>query len=143
GSFGFTGGGTRYFTPKIGATIDFGYYLHSETQSGLKETYSQFNVAGGITYLPPLRLSKDNTGPILSTHALLGISSLTSKYSSGSFDGMNSSITLNLNIGAAFDWVINSNWSIRGPAIDYTPTFFSKSVQNNLRISVLATWKMR
>ncbi len=141
GSFGFTGEYTRYLTPKIGATVDVGLYFHSETQNGYTEHYQQLNITGGITYVPGLDMTWLNPKAVFSTHALLGISNFTDKYSSGSFSGKNTQHSFNANIGAAIDWPVNPSFSIRLLQVDYTPTFFAKTIQNNIRISVGASLK--
>jgi len=143
GSYGFSGEYTRFITPKFGATLDAGIYFHSESQYGNKQDYQQFNITGGITYVPWEQSGPQIHGFRLSTHALFGISNYTTKStytgSTGTNSGKNTVHSFTANIGAALDWSIDKRFGLRLLQVDYAPTFFYKTTQNNIRISVGAT----
>jgi hypothetical protein len=143
GSFGVTGEYTHMVGPRTGLTFDVGFYTHTDNQQTYTEKYTQLNLTGGITYYPFLTQSQEKSPLLLSTHALLGISSYTSKYSiTGYGTTSGNQISLNPNIGAAIDFPLNPNFNIRLLQLDYTPTFFAKTIQNNYRISLGAVLKL-
>lgn len=138
-AWGVTGEFIKLITPKIGVTLDVGYYFHKETQGTLRENFQQYNITGGITYWPKLNLDPHL---LFSTHALAGISSYRINYTTGNYNSNNNFYhSFNANVGVAMDWKINRSFNIRLLQLDYTPTFFGKTVQNNLRISIGAAYQ--
>jgi hypothetical protein len=134
GSFGITGEYTRFITPRIGATLDAGIYFHKETQDGFTTNYNSFNITAGPTFIPfnnPWSADTKLTGNL---HALVGLSSIMIKQSSGSYVDNFSKQGFTAVVGGALDYHINPSLGIRVQA-DYTPTFFFKTTQNNARIS--------
>jgi hypothetical protein len=134
GSFGVTGEYTRFITPRIGATLDAGIYFHKETQDGLSINYNSFNITAGPTFIPfnnPWSADTKLTGNL---HALVGLSSIMIKQSSGSYVDNFSKQGFTAVVGGALDYHINPTLGIRVQA-DYTPTFFFNTTQNNARIS--------
>jgi len=74
GSLGAVGEYTRFITPHWGATANFGVYLHKETQDDYTQSFTQFNITAGPTFIPckdPWNDSKKFTGYV---HLLLGLS---------------------------------------------------------------------
>jgi hypothetical protein len=135
GSFGFTGEYTRFITPHFGATMDVGVYFKKETQNDFTQSFTQFNVTAGATYIPckdPWKEDKKFTGDL---HLLLGLSSIMVKESSGSYGLDNiSKNCFTFALGAAGDYHISPRIKIRLQA-DYMHTSFFNTMQNNFRIS--------
>ncbi len=135
GSFGFTGEYTRFITPHFGATMDVGVYFKKETQNDFTQSFTQFNVTAGATYIPckdPWKEDKKFTGDL---HVLLGLSSIMVKESSGSYGLDNiSKQCFTFALGAAGDYHISPRIKIRLQA-DYMHTSFFNTMQNNFRIS--------
>ncbi|PSL45678.1 hypothetical protein CLV51_104385 [Chitinophaga niastensis] len=138
GSYGGTGEYTHFFTPKIGATVDIGIYFHNDKQNELTTHYQQWNATAGITFIP---ITKPKPHVIFSTHALFGISTYSYKFTGNGFtSNKTSQHSFTPNIGVALDWPVSKSFAIRLVQADYMPTFFSKSTQNNFRISIGAAW---
>jgi hypothetical protein len=137
-SFGFSGEYTRFVSPKLGATLDIGLYFHNESQMDYNVHFQQFNITGGLTYYPIQPYTEEHALNF-SAHALAGISQFSTKYlySSGGSTSVdkNTVYSFHANIGAALDWSLNA-FNIRLLQADYTPTFFSHSIQNNFRLSI-------
>lgn len=139
GSFGGTGEYTRFFTPKIGATLDVGIYFHNDKQNEFTTHYQQWNITAGITYLP---ITTPHPRLIFSTHALFGISTYSYKFTSSGFNSdRTTQHSFTPNIGVALDWPLSKAFGIRLLQADYMPTFFSSATQNNFRLSIGATWR--
>jgi hypothetical protein len=141
GSIGISIGYTKYISSSIGATIDAGYYRHTDKDNNLKQTSGLFNITGGITWLP-VNPSKTQSGFSVSTHVMAGISSYTQKstYSGNSFS--NNEISFHVNAGAALNWKLNQSLNIRLLQTDYAPTFFYNTTQSNFRVSAGLVYKI-
>lgn len=134
GTYGLTGEYDHLITPKIGLTLDAGYFTRTKNDSGYKQTDRLLNINAGISYYPNLFKSTPNTR--LSTHLLVGVTDWMQKASYNGMGGSsNNQLSFNASIGAAIDWKLSSSLYLRLPQLDYMPTFFASSMQNNFRIS--------
>jgi len=140
GSFGVTGEYTRYITPHIGATLDFGAYFRKETQDDYTQSFTQFNVTAGASYIPindPWNEDKKFTGNL---HALGGISRIMVKESSGSYGLDNfSKNSFTFILGATLHYHISQRAQVSIQA-DYVHDSFFNTSQNNARFSMGPTF---
>jgi hypothetical protein len=141
GSIGVSIGYTKFVSSTIGATIDAGYYRHTDKDNSLKQTSGLFNVTGGITWLP-VYPSKTQSGFSISAHVMAGISSYTQKttYSGNSFT--NNEVSFHVNVGAALNLKLNQSLNIRLLQADYAPTFFYNTTQHNFRTGTGIVYKI-
>ena len=132
GAVGASIGYTKYINSSLGATLDAGYYMHTEKDNNIKERSGLFNITGGIIYLPGKQTKSDFT---VSTHVMVGVSRYSRKttYNNNSF-GVDR-FSVHFNIGAALNRRLNHSLIIRILQADYAPTFFYDAIQQNFRIS--------
>lgn len=136
GAYGGSLGYTYKVSPKLGLTIDLGYYGKTQTDSlsDEKTKYSIYTFGLGLNYYPNLFGSNSKLG--LSTHAYMGIMKLKSEFELGGSTYSTDKSSFCPNLGAALNYNLNAKWEIRLIQADYMPTFFFSGTQNNYRLSV-------
>lgn len=138
-TYGVTFDYTRYIKqaakkPTVGLTADFNADFRSINGADL----SKVSVLGGATVRffvqtvdVPVNGAKTKKHPTIFMHALAGVSHF--KSTSGTFQSTDNSFTMKL--GGGVDVNVNQHFFIRPFEIDYAPTWFGTTRQDNVQFS--------
>jgi hypothetical protein len=126
-TYGLTVDYTRFLgsSCRVGLTGDFNADWRTRNDADLTKT----SFLGGITVIP-FKGATTTDKVTVSTHALFGISHFNS--TAGSVSSTDNAFTMKL--GGAVDVNVTNNFFVRPIQIDYAPTFFGTTTQNNVQI---------
>lgn len=126
--WGVKAGLTRYFSCKLGATIDLGY----NSGSILDTKYSKFNLLAGLSWAPNEKWGLDKKFTF-SVHALAGVQFLKSKYEYMGFSSEDKNTAFTAAVGPRVDFKLKDKFYV-GAGAEYMPVFGENKTANNYRV---------
>ncbi len=118
---------TRYFSCKIGATVDVGYNFGT-----IQETdYSKLNLLAGLTWAPNEKWGLDKKFTF-SLHALAGVQFLKSKYEFMGYSDEQKNTAFTAAVGPRLDFKLKDKLYV-GAGAEYMPVFGEDKTANNYR----------